>query len=175
MGDAYQSLQTFIGAGHAEDALEQIEERIGIIVHKLKFIPDSQRPKVSYLRETDPWRFTPDAYVDQAIRLAGGIPQTDPSQPDFAPETLIILSDQPVVSLLATLPMLLSSSFWPDTNAVKNNQVFLVHHPEYLRPEYLRTQGLHPADDVEILAEIIHPGYFVFGRNEDAWMQFDIG
>lgn len=170
MGDAHQSLQIFMGAGHTADEAERIEERIGIIVHKLKFIPDSQRTKVSYVRETAPLTFIQDDYVDQAIRLAGGIPQTDPAQSDFAPEVLIILSDKSVGTLLGELPVLLSTSFWPDTGAVKNNHVFVVHHPEYLR-----TPGLHPADDVEILSEIINPGYFVFGRNEDAWMQFDLG
>ncbi|HLW50925.1 MAG TPA: hypothetical protein VKZ78_08125 [Sphingobacteriaceae bacterium] len=170
MGDAYHSLQAFVGANHRPDEIENIEERIGIVIHKLKFIPDSQRTKVTYLRETAPWQFARETYVDQAIRLAGGIPQTDPSQADFAPEVLIILSDKPVANLLGELPATLSSSFWPDTNAVKNNQVYLIHHPEYLR-----TPGLYPADDVEILAEIINSGYFVYGRNEDVWMQFDLG
>lgn len=170
MADAHHSLQTFIGTNHRPEEIGNIEERIGIIIHKLKFIPDSQRTKVTYLRETAPWQFAREAYVDQAIRLAGGIPQTDPSQSDFAPEVLLILSDRPTAQLLSELPEMLSSSFWPDTNAVKNNQVYLIHHPQYLW-----TPGLYPADDVEILAEIINSGYFVYGRNEDVWMQFDLG
>jgi len=170
MGDAHHSLQAFIGTNHTPEEIGDIEERIGLIIHKLKFIPDAQRTKVTYLRETAPWQFSPETYLDHAIKLAGGIPQTDPSQVDFAPEVLLILSDKPTAKLLSELPEMLSSSFWPDTNAVKNNQVYLIHHPEYLR-----TPDLYPADDVEILAEIINSGYFVYGRNEDVWMQFDLG
>lgn len=169
MGEADQSLQTFIGAGHTAQEAGLIEERIGIIIHKLKFIPDTQRIKVAYIKDIAPWQFSSDNYVEQAIRLAGGIPQIDPTLPDFSPEVLVILSNQPVGQLLGQLPDMLSGDFWPETSAVKNNQVFLVHHPEYLR-----TPSLHPADDVEILAEIINPGYFVFGRDEDAWINFAI-
>lgn len=170
MKDTDLIIQEFLGTHHAPEAAELIAERIALIVHKLKFIPDSQRTKVSYLKEIAPVTFQQDDYVDQAIRLAGGIPQTDPQAPDFSPEVLILISDQSIGTLLSALPTLLSSNFWPETLAVQNNQVFLVHHPDFLRKP-----KVHPADDVEILAEIIQPGYFVYGRNEDAWMAFDLG
>lgn len=170
MKDTDLTIQEFMGPHHAHEAAELLAERIELIVHKLKFIPDSQRTKVSYLKGITPVTFQQDNYLDQAIRLAGGIPQTDPQAPDFSPEVLILISDQSIGSILSELPHLLSSHFWPETLAVQNNQVFLVHHPDYLRKP-----NVHPADDVEILAEIIHPGYFVFGRNEDAWMAFDMG
>ncbi|HZH55133.1 MAG TPA: hypothetical protein VFD72_05740, partial [Sphingobacteriaceae bacterium] len=156
MKDTDLTIQNFLGTHHAAEATELLAERIALIVHKLKFIPDSQRAKVSYLKQDSPLTFQQDTYLDEAIRLAGGIPQSNPQDPNFSPEVLIIIADQSIGTLLSELPTTLSMDFWPETLAVKNNQVFIVHHPEYLR-----TPSLHPADDVEILAEIIHPGYFV--------------
>lgn len=159
MGEIYPSIPWVTG-----------EERIAIITHKLKFISDEHRIKVAYVRQTNPLTFIQDEYLDQVIRVAGGIPQSNPLDPSFAPEALVVISDKEVGTLLSELPSELTSSFWPETRAVKNNNVFIVYHPEHLR-----TPGKTPADDVEIMAEIINPGYFIFGRNEDAWLQFDLG
>lgn len=146
------------------------EERIAIITHKLKFIPDEHRIKVAYVRQTNPLNFIQDEYLDQVIRVAGGIPQSDPSDANFAPEALIVISNKDVGTILSELPTELATSIWPDTSAVKNNNIFIVYHPEHLQ-----TPGKSSADDVEIMAEIINPGYFIYGRNEDAWLQFDLG
>lgn len=144
-------------------------ERLEIIVHKLKFIPLEQRSRVTYLQDVSPIAITPSDYLDRLIRIAGGIPVTDPSAGDFNPGVLILISDKPISQLLSELPNALSTSFWSASEAVRNNNVFVIHHPEYLREP-----GKHLAEDAEILAEIINPGYFVYGRDEDAWMQFSV-
>lgn len=148
---------------------EDIIERLEIIAHKLKFIPDEARPKVHYIQEINPVTITPNPYLDLLIRLSGGIPQTDPSAEGFNPSVLLVLSDKPVPDLFKELPMMLSMSEISDIEAIKNNQVFLIHHPEHLK-----TIGKQLAEDAEILAEIICPGYFIFGRDQDAWMQFSL-
>lgn len=144
-------------------------ERLEIIVHKLKFIPPEQRVKVTYLHDVAPVSISQNEYIDHLIRIAGGIPLNDPAVADFDPNVLIILSERPIGQLLSELPGALSASFWPQTDAVRNNNVFVVHHPDYLR-----IPGSRLAEDTEILAEIINPGYFVYGRDEDVWMRFNV-
>ena len=50
---------------------------------------------------------------------------------------------------------------------MKNGEVYIVHHPDHLKQP-----GALIADDIEILAEILYSGQFIFGRDEDAWMRF---
>lgn len=152
-----------------EDSQEEVIERLEIIAHKLKFIPTETRPKVHYIQEINPVTSIPNPYLDLLILLSGGIPQTNPSAADFNPSILLVLSDKTIPELFKELPMILSMSELSDIEAIKNNQVFLIHHPEHLK-----TAGLLLAEDAEILAEIICPGYFVFGRDQDAWMQFSL-
>lgn len=169
MEEIYRSIQDVIHPQMAGDEAASAEERIAIVVHKLQFIPDHQRPKVTYLRDSLSGHFVQEDYIDQLIRLAGGVPQTDPLEPDFAPEILLVIAPTNMPTLLSEIPDALSAGFWPETSVVQNNHVYIIHHPEYLQ-----TPGLYPAEEVEVLAEIINPGYFVYGRQEDAWLQFNL-
>lgn len=169
MEEIYRSIQDVISPEMDSEAAALVEERIAIVVHKLQFIPDHQRPKVSYVRDSLNTHFVQEDYLDQVIRLAGGIPQTDPMKPDFAPEILLVISQKAMPTLLSEIPNALMSGVWPQTSVVKNNHVYIIHHPDYLQ-----VPGRYPADEVEILAEIINPGYFVYGRQDDAWLQFNL-
>lgn len=153
----------------ADQLAEHLEERINIIVHKLKFIPKEQRPKVLCLREISPAVGPNQQYLDQLIDLAGGIGYTGRDPESVNPDILIIINDRPVSQLLGELPHTLTTGHWADTHAVKNGNIYLVHDARYLRHP-----GAQIADDVEILAEIINPKYFIFGRDADAWMPFNL-
>lgn len=153
----------------ANELAAHLEERLNIIRHKLKFIPHEQRPNVLCVREVSPTILAHDAYLDNLIDIAGGIAYTDWDKGPFNPDILVLITDRPVPELLNELPATLATRHWADTNALKNNNIYLVHDSHYLRQP-----GARIADDTEILAEIINPQYFIFGRDADAWMPFQL-
>lgn len=153
----------------ADQLAEHLEERINIIVHKLKFIPKEQRPSVLCLRELSPAIRADREYLDRLVDLAGGISYADRDPESVNPDILILINDRPVSQLLSELPHTLTTGHWADTPAVKNGNIYLVYDGRYLRQPGART-----ADDMEILAEIINPKYFIFGRDADAWMPFSL-
>lgn len=146
--------------------IEEFAERIDLIVHKLKFIPTEQRPYVYYLHGIDPVFSDKNEYLDQLITIAGGRPSHQ-QEADFKPDILIVITDKSVAQLLSELPLVLSTSFWSETPAVQHHNVYLMHHPVHLRQP-----GAHATQDLEILAEIINPGQFVFGHEQSAWLSF---
>ena len=148
---------------------EQLDERIDIIRHKLKFIPREQRPGVLCVRDLSPTVLAHDEYLNSLIEVAGGVPYTDWDKDGFNPDILILITDRPVPELLHELPAVLGTRQWAPTNAVKNNGFYLVYNTQYLRQP-----GAAVADDIEILAEIINPRYFIFGRDADVWMPFEL-
>lgn len=150
----------------ADQLAENLEERINIISHKLKFIAEENKPKIAFFREVSPAVTTDDGYLANLIRIAGGIYQTGVSTEESNPDLLIVFNEKPISQLLTGLPQALS--IWSQTRAVANNRIYIIHHPDYLRQPSARV-----ADDIEILAEIFYPKYFVFGRDEDVWMKFE--
>ncbi|WP_353184912.1 hypothetical protein [Parapedobacter lycopersici] len=169
--EVYTAIRTVgkvLEAGDAADHLaEGLEERINIIRHKLKFIPREQRPTVLCLQEISPVMLAQGAYLDGLIDIAGGVSYTNWDQDHFNPDIVVLINNRPVPDLLNELPTALATRYWADTNAVKQNNIYLVHHSQYLRQP-----GAGIADDAEILAEIINPLYFIFGRDADVWMPF---
>jgi len=172
---ALRAIGAAAGAPEQADSLvSELEERINIILHKLKFVGEEQRPRVLLVQGYNPPKAVDDPYLSNLVRIAGGRPCTDRWEIEKEgqrqePDVLIFLIREPVSRALGELPALLDGSAWRMTAAVDHDQVFIVHHALYLQ---------HPgpliADDVEILAEIIHPKYFVFGRDNDAWLRFSL-
>lgn len=180
-GNQHELIQ-FIGKEHTLTAQEEYEERIQIIIHKLKFIPVEQRPKVAVVEAGTPFTFVNHDYLNQVIRYAGGIPIhpqvssfDDTTEADQIPDVVLIFPEMQsngqiaLGETLSNTPSFILSQFNASLPLVKNSQFFIIQNLEYLR-----IPNKFPADDVEIVAEIIHPGYFVFGRNEDVWMNFNI-
>ncbi|GGC40438.1 hypothetical protein GCM10011386_35600 [Parapedobacter defluvii] len=150
----------------ADQLVEDLEERINIISHKLKFIAEENKPKVAFFQDVFPLTAAENGYLANLIRIAGGIYQTRMIPHESSSDVLIIFNEKPISQLLTELPQVLST--WSQIPAVANNQIYIVHHPGYLRqPSALI------ADEAEILAEIFYPKYFVFGRDEDVWMKFE--
>ncbi|SEL58651.1 ABC transporter substrate-binding protein [Parapedobacter koreensis] len=153
----------------ANQLAESLEDRINIIIHKLKFIADENKPKVLILHDVSPMQVATDEYLANLIQTAGGINyHTDTPLVTWNPDVIIIINDKPMSQLLDELPKVFSDSIWASVNAIANNNVYIIHHRDYLR-----RPGALIADDTEILAEICYPKYFVFGRDEDAWMKFE--
>jgi len=153
----------------ADQLAEDLEERINIIIHKLKFIPEEHKPNVLCLHDVSPVAMAQNEYLSRLISIAGGIDYLNWDKDAFNPDILLLIADKPVSELLSELPNTLATGYWEKTHAVKNNNIYVVHDARYLRQP-----GALIADDIEILAEIINPQYFIFGRNEDVWMPFSL-
>ncbi|SFC31312.1 iron complex transport system substrate-binding protein [Parapedobacter composti] len=153
----------------AETLVEALEERINIIVHKLKFIPETHKPRVLLLQAISPLTAIRQAYLDNLVRIAGGIPLLETAAAGEQPDIIILISKEPVPQLLKEVPGLFSAPAWRHVPAIMHSNIFIIHHNQYLRQP-----GALIADDAEILAEIIHPKYFIFGRDEDVWMRFNL-
>jgi len=154
----------------ANQLADGLEERINIIIHKLKFIPKEQRPTVACLQDISTATNINEQYLASLIDIAGGVSLVGgEAYATENPDILLVIDDLPVPQLLAELAYLLTSDNWTEINAVKSGQVYVVHDARYLR----RPSAL-VAEDVEILAEIINPKHFIFGREADAWMRFNL-
>lgn len=151
----------------ADQLIENLEERINIIIHKLKFIADENKPRVLFLDDVSPARVNRNVYLETIARISGGIPVDTSSEPTTA-EVIVVVSEQPMPQILTALPTLLAAPEWSEVMAVKNGNVYIIHHPDHLRQP-----GALIADDIEIMAEILHQKQFIFGRDEDAWMKFE--
>lgn len=182
MEENQHELIQFIGSAHTLTAQEEYEERIQIIIHKLKFIPVEQRPKVAVVQAGTPFTFVQLDYLNQVVRYAGGIPIhprvnsfDDTTPTNQIPDVVLLFPSTgsngqiALGETLSSIPSFILSQFSANLPVVKNSQFFIIKNPDYLR-----IPSKYPADDVEIVAEIIHPGYFIFGRNEDVWMNFNI-
>lgn len=150
----------------AATLIENVQERLDIIIHKLKFIQEEHRSKVLLLQNTSPINSENDPYLEELIKISGGIPVFMDSL-TVNPDIILIVSQEPMGEILQVLPNVFSSGDWKNYNAVKNNNIYIINHPDYLQ-----SGGIFIPEDAEILAEIINPGYFIYGRNEDVWMNF---
>jgi iron complex transport system substrate-binding protein len=154
----------------AEDLIFDLEERIDIVRHKLKFIEDSKKPSVLILSEVIPPVFETSDYLTHLITTAGGKVhdmETAEEKP-FNPDVILVLSEQ-MERLFGGLANLLMLEEWQNTNAVKSNRIFLMDGGVNLQ-EF----NLNLASDVEILAEIFYPQYLTFGGKGESWLQFEI-
>lgn len=160
IGDILNAQQT------ANQLVEGLEERINIVTHKLKFITDENKPHVLFLADVSPLQVAHNAYLENITRVSGGIPTNALGETAVVDVIVVVSAD--ISRILTGLPGLLTTSELAQTAAVKNGNVYIIHHPDHLRQP-----GALIADDIEILAEILHQKQFFFGRDEDAWMKFE--
>lgn len=146
------------------EELEQLEEEVRIIIHKLKFIPVENRPLVE-LVYPDEKSAPAESYKDELLELAGA--QINPliHMPEQI-STLVFVHDNP--QFVGELPELLRKDY-SDFKAVAENQVYIINKSPFahLQADYLL--------DSEILAEIIQSKYFIFGHEGEHWFKFDLG
>lgn len=156
--------------GRAQEVVLDLEERIAIVKHKLKFIDEHAKPGVVCLTGIHSLELTDNPYWKTIIKVAGGktydIKQID--EAGFNPDILLIFGN-PMEQLFEYLPRLLSLNEWRNTTAVKNNAVFLLNGKNHFQG-----LGLKLADDIESLAEIFYPQQLTYGRNGDTWIHFEL-
>lgn len=154
---------------NATTLVEDIEERVNIVVHKLKFIEEGQKLKVLLVGDALSEEDDNKEYFRSLIETAGG-KSYKTELGDINPGLIIFLAKRKsIYQLLGELPAILEQSEWKNTEAVKNNKVFLVDATKHLQGNIIQV-----ADDVELLAEILYPQYFVFGGSGESWLKFEL-
>ncbi|MCJ8211905.1 cobalamin-binding protein [Mucilaginibacter sp. RS28] len=158
--------------------LEDLNERIDLIRHKLKFI--EAKPTVACIEWLDPLMVSGN-WVPGLVEIAGGKPVlaeegkhspyidwTDIRLAD--PEVLVVMPcGFSVERTLKEIDLLLALPGFNDLQAVKNNRVYIADGNQYFnRP------GPRIVDSIEILAEIINPKQFIFGYEGQGWIKFGV-
>lgn len=155
-------------SNEAEKLIDKLAERINIVVHKLKFIPDDQRPAVKVVTETKLEEGL-EAYINTIIRTAGGRVYTGATDTKGPNLFVFLARDKSMFQLLGEIPGFLADEEWENTAAIKDNKVFLIDGDKHLLINLPSA-----AEDVELLAEILYPQYFVFGGEGESWMKFEL-
>jgi iron complex transport system substrate-binding protein len=162
----------------ADILLEEMNDRIDLIRHKLKFIV--QKPRVACIEWISPLMVAGN-WTPELVQIAGGqsiLAEAGKHSPfiDFEniksenPEILIIMPcGFSVQRTLQEINLLLNLPGWADLNAVKNNKVFIADGNQYFN-----RSGPRIVDSIEILAEIINPKMFSFGYEGEGWIKFNV-
>ncbi|SFH38574.1 substrate-binding domain-containing protein [Pedobacter insulae] len=146
-------LNELINSVVEEDLREQLHERLAIVVHKIKFMDKVPVACLTIENEVH-------SPLDHLIELAGGELVADP----MLAKVIIYFEYQTgIATLMSKVPSVLS----PDWPAVSYNHVYLMDDSKVLAKE--------PKDlvaSLEDIAEMLHPGFFVFGNEGDRWVNF---
>ncbi len=172
-----QQLGTFLGVPEkAEELLEDLNTRIEIVKHKVKFV--QQRAKIACIEWLDPLMIAGN-WTPELIEIAGGSPvlaQNGAHSPFItweqlaaaAPDILVIAPcGFGIPRTLSEIAVLTQHPLWHTLPAVKNNKVYVADGNQYFN-----RSGPRIVDTIELLAEIIQANQFYFGMEGEAWVKF---
>lgn len=157
--------------------IADLEERIDIVKHKLKFFPD--KPKVAMIEWLAPLMVAGN-WIPELVEIAGGksvLAENGKHSPfiewqqlyDENPEVIIVAPCGFTISrTLQEIDLLLNLPSWRDLQAVKNNRVYIADGNAYFN-----RSGPRIVDTIEMLAEMITPKYFAFGYEGEGWIKFE--
>ncbi len=131
---------------------EELEERLAIVEHKMKFM---DKVMVGVVNTAG----VPSVDLTAALNLAGAIVVSQASEADY----LIVFEPGKQLGDLMSASGVLLQKEWP---AVQQGNVGL------LSDSYDTNQPEDMVMLVEDLAELLHPGQFVFGYEGDKWLRF---
>ncbi|MDB5004527.1 MAG: cobalamin-binding protein [Mucilaginibacter sp.] len=151
---------------------EELQERVDIIRHKLKFI--EQKPTVVCVKQLDPLTLWGDQMPELvsigggASILAGNIQWEELVQqnPDIF---IVMLAGLTVEQSMKEINQLLQLPGFTELKAVKNNRFYIADGSRYFD-----NSDISLVDYIELLAEIINPKQFVFGYEGEGWIKFTI-
>jgi len=134
---------------------EELHERVDIVSHKIKFM---DRVPVVCLDTLNMHSLT----LADEINAAGGMLETD-----ILGAVYIIYYQQgkTLNDLMREVPALID----PEWAAVKNGRIVLLNDDA--------NKERSPANAVTLIedfAEMLHPGYFIFGGEGDKWIRFGV-
>jgi iron complex transport system substrate-binding protein len=161
-----------------DQLIEDLEERVNIVRHKLKFI--ESKPKVACIEWLEPLMVSGN-WVPELVSIAGGqsiLAEAGKHSP-FVEWTDIRLQDPEIIIVIpcgfsiertmSEIDLLLQLPGFGELGAVKNNRFYIADGNQYFnRP------GPRIVDSIEILAEIINPKQFMFGYEGDGWIRFSL-
>ena len=141
---------------NVEDELdrEQLQDRLDIVRHKIKFM---DKVPVVVLDAQN----APNPVLNDLLELAGGAIETEPK---LARVVLYLEPGSSMLNLMGIVPAMLEKE-WP---AVEYNRLYLLDDV---------TVSPDPAELIallEDLAEILNPGYFIFGNEGKSWISFGV-
>lgn len=142
---------------------EQIAEEIDIIVHKLKFIPAKDRPKVKFIHQKEGLSTEIPQLINDCLTISGGVFTDSASEADV----LIFLQEDGLIYPLLT--KLLEENVLGESSAYKKNNIFIIQNRNFLSSD-----ATDILSKMEILAEINQPKYFFYGREGTDWLKFDV-
>ena len=163
---------------NGERLIEDLNERVDIIRHKLKFI--EAKPAVACIEWLEPIMVSGN-WVPELVSIAGGtsvLVEAGKHSP-FVKWEDIRLADPDIILVmpcgfsiertLKEVGILLQQPGFSELKAVKNDRLYIVDGNQYFnRP------GPRIVDSIEILAEIIHPKQFIFGYDGNGWIKFSL-
>ncbi len=148
------SVNELIIAQTTDQQREDLLDRLAIVEHKIKFI---DKVPVCFLDSEGEIKLN---LGDLAV-LAGAVLTTLPQEAMY----VIFAEEGKVVDeMMASIPSLLDSE-WP---AVKYSRVCL------LSDNYNLNDAQSAVALVEAIAEMIHPGLFIFGDEGTKWIRFNL-
>lgn len=148
-------LNGIINSENDEVLREELHERVAIVTHKIKFMD-----KVPVICLTTDNEIQPA--LDHLIELAGG--ELVPIALDA--KVIIYFEHQAGIGNLITKVADALSPQWP---AVIYNHVYIVDDQQFLVKMALEMVTL-----LEDIAEMLHPGFFVFGNEGQHWVNFGV-
>ncbi|MEO6632619.1 MAG: hypothetical protein ABIN13_12875 [Mucilaginibacter sp.] len=141
---------------------EELQERVDLIKHKLKFI--EQKPFVACITQLEPLTFT-DNDLAQFISIAGGDSATLNANPDII---IVMPTGYAIEQTVKEIGTLMQLPNFTELKAVKNNRLYIANGTfDNNDPEIMVSQ-------LENLAEIINPKQFIFGNEGEAWVKFSL-
>lgn len=161
-----------------EQLLEDLQDRLDLIRHKLKFIEN--KPTVACIEWLDPLMISGN-WIPELVEVAGGTPvlSTKGQHSPYIDWVDLQLADPEIIVVmpcgfsiertLKEIDILLQQPGFADLQAVKNKRLYLADGNHYFnRP------GPRIVDSAEILAEIIYPKQFIFGYESSGWIKFEV-
>jgi iron complex transport system substrate-binding protein len=160
------------------ELVENLQERVDIIKHKLKFI--DSKPTVACIEWLEPLMISGN-WVPGLVSIAGGTPvlaQEGKHSPYIEwddilqqdPEIIVLMPcGFSIERTMREINLLLDRPGFASLKAVKNDRFYIADGNQYFnRP------GPHIVDSIEILAEIIRPKQFIFGYEGEGWIKFSV-
>ena len=158
--------------------LEDLQERVDLIQHKLKFIEN--KPTVACIEWLEPLMVSGN-WVPELVQIAGGTPVLAESgkHSPYVEWVDLRLQDPDIIVVTACgfsiertlkeIDLLLQLPGFADLQAIKNKRFYIADGNQYFnRP------GPRIVDSIEILAEIIYPKQFIFGYEGEGWIKFEV-
>lgn len=163
---------------NGEKLIEDLNERVDIIRHKLKFIEN--KPTVACIEWLEPLMVSGN-WIPELVSIAGGasvLAEAGKHSPFIQwvdiqlqdPDIIIVMPcGFPIERTMREIDLLLQLPGFSELNAIKNDRLYIADGNQYFnRP------GPRIVDSIEILAEIINPKQFIFGYEGDGWIKFSL-